>query len=68
MTYDAEEWVDERASLALTSVFFVEEGSTSISLWIHRPIKEDGLTNGWMAQLSALFVPFDGTGAPPPAP
>jgi hypothetical protein len=67
-TWDAEEWVDERASLALTSVFFVDEGSNAISLWLERPIKEDGLTNGWMGQLSALFVPFDGTGAPPPAP
>lgn len=68
MSGDAEEWIDERSSIALTAVFLVDPGTTEISVWLVRPDDQDGLTNGWMAQLSALFVPFDGTGSPPPPP
>jgi hypothetical protein len=67
-SFDAEEWIDERSSIALTRVFLVDEGPNTVSVWLVRPDKQDGLTNGWAGQISALFVPFDGSGEPPPAP
>jgi hypothetical protein len=52
----------------VTQVFFVEEGTNWFQLWVERPVKEDGLMNAWVGQISAIFVPFDGAGNGAPAP
>lgn len=62
----AEEWVDERASLTLTRLITVEPGTATITVDMARPIKEDGLTNGWHGRMTAIFVPFGAEGQPLP--
>lgn len=68
ISYDVDEWIDDQSTLAITQVFFVEPGTNWVQLWLSRPVKEDGLTNGANGQLSVLFVPFDGSGGTVPAP
>jgi hypothetical protein len=58
-------WIHERTNIAITYRFAVGPGTNSFETRINRPSAGDGNMNGWYNQMTALFVPFNGTGQPP---
>jgi hypothetical protein len=58
-------WIHERTNIAITYRFAVGPGDQVFETRIHRPVAGDGNMNGWYNHMTALFVPFNGSGLPP---